>query len=117
MPDQYDLKKDWPKIKEKLVLMSKEALALAKKGEQQLVVFSKQGKLHIDSTALSLKKDRLFTRIGKTYVKDLKAGKQTEQMKRLLQELSQMEKAERMIKSQIKKVSDKCESARPCRKG
>lgn len=107
MSDQYDLKKEWPKIKEKLIAMSKEAVVLAKKGEEQLVTFSKQGRLRIDSTALSLKKDRLFVRIGKVYVKFQKDGGQSAQMKKLLAELVQLEKEERMVKRRLKTVSGK----------
>ncbi len=107
MADQYDLKKEWPKIKEKLILMSKEAVVLAKKGEEQLVTFSKQGRLHIDSTTLSLKKDRLFVQIGKAYVKSQKDGGQSAQMKKLLAELVQLEKEERAVKRRLKTVSGK----------
>ncbi len=107
MADQYDLKKEWPKIKEKLILMSKEAVVLAKKGEEQLVTFSKQGKLHIDSTTLSLKKDRLFVQIGKAYVKSQRDGSQSAHMKKLLAELARMEKEERAVKRRLKIVSSR----------
>jgi len=115
MTDQYDLKKEWPKIKQKLISMSKEAIVLAKKGEDQLVTFSKQGKLRLDSTTLSLKKDRLFVRIGKAYVKSQKTGK-PDQMKKLLAELAQFEKEERTIQRELKKTTVKATVVRPSKK-
>ncbi len=116
MTDQYDFKKEWPKIKDKLILMSKEAIVLAKKGEEQLAAFSKQGKLHIDSTTLSLKKDRLFVQIGKIYVKSQKTGKQTEQMKKLLAELDRFEKEERAIRRKLKTAGEKSKGVKSSKK-
>jgi len=56
MPKQYDFKKEWEKTRDQLTKFSKEAVAVAKKGEKELVKFSRQSKLHVDATSISLKK-------------------------------------------------------------
>jgi len=100
--EQHDFRKDWNKIKESLMAMSQEAKVLAKKGEQELVKFSKKSKLHIDVTSLGLKKEKLFYQIGKEYVKTRKAAQPSEKMTQMLDELAQIEKQERQLKRQIK---------------
>ncbi len=102
MVQQNDFKKEWPKIKKKLMSMSQEALVLAKKGEEQLVNFSKKGKLHIDSTALSLKREAVFAAIGKEFVKMPETSKKTDKMKKLLDELAGINKEIRGISRKLK---------------
>jgi len=48
MPRQYDFKKEWEKTRAQLVKFSKEAVNVAKKGEKELVAFSRKSKLQID---------------------------------------------------------------------
>lgn len=99
---QFDFKKEWPKIREQLINVSQEALTLAKKGEGELVKFSQQSKLHIDATALNLKKEHLFHLIGKEYIKAKAPGPQTQRLKDLLAEFDALEKQQRLLKRKIK---------------
>lgn len=92
MKAQYDLKKEWPKIKKQLIQVSKEALTLAKKGEKEVIRISKQGKLHIDATALTLKKEHLYHIIGKEYVEANFPGEHTSKLQRLIDEIEKIDK-------------------------
>ena len=69
MPTQYDFKKEWEKTRNQLVKFSKEATKVAQKGEKELIAFSRKSKLHVDSTAISLKKEHLYYLVGKEYIK------------------------------------------------
>jgi|GEM_PF-867998 len=100
--EQHDFRKDWNKIKESLMAMSQEAKVLARKGEEELVKFSKKSKLHIDVTSLGLKKEKLFYRIGKEYVKTRKADQPSDKMVQMLEELAGIEKQERQLKRKMK---------------
>jgi len=104
MTEKYDFKKDWPKMKKKLIAMSQEAVQLAKKGEEELVKFSHKSKLHIDATSLTLKKESLFYQIGKEYVRAKCPGTKTAKIKKLIGELEAVVKAERSLKRKIKKA-------------
>ena len=103
MKKQYDFKKEWEKTKVQLHKFSKEAARMAKKGEDELVKFSKKGKLHIDSTAVSLKKEHLYYLIGKEYSKIKDPGEQSPSMKKLIGELHKVEKEQRSVQSSIKR--------------
>lgn len=102
MPENYDFKSEWPKIKKKLVNLSQEAMVLAKKGEEELVKFSHKSKLHIDATAFRLKKEKLYYRIGKEYVKTGKLKEISITMKKMLEELKDIEKGESALKKEMK---------------
>jgi len=96
------MKKEWPKIKKELVRVSQEALDLAKKGEEELIKITQKGKLHVDTTALNLKKEHLFLRIGKEYVRGKRPSTQTAKMKQLLGELDKLEKEIKTTKGKLK---------------
>ncbi len=107
MTANYDFKKEWPKIKKELVRVSQEALDLAKKGEEELIKITKKGKLHMDTTALNLKKEHLFLRIGKEYVRGAKPATQTAKMKQLLKEMDKLEKEIKQTEGKLKKTPKK----------
>lgn len=98
MSEQYDFKKEWPRIKKELARVSKEAVDLAKKGEKELVKLSKQGKQQLDVAVLNLKKKHLFHKIGEEYVKAQFAEAHTPQLKKLTEELSKIDKSIEIIK-------------------
>ncbi|MCD4727272.1 MAG: hypothetical protein K8R46_06400 [Pirellulales bacterium] len=104
MKTGYDMKKEWPKIKKELVRVSREALELAKKGEEELIKITQKGKLHVDTTELNLKKEHLFLRHGKEFVKDKTEGPQTPKMK---QHLKSLDKLEKEITATKKKLAEK----------
>lgn len=107
MSEHYDFKKEWPKIKKRLLDMSQEAKVLAKKGEEELVKFSKKSKLQIDATSLNLKKEKLFYQIGREYARYQKSGKKTAKMIKFLEELAAVEKQERVLKRKMKAPAKK----------
>jgi hypothetical protein len=102
MTEQYDFKKEWPKIKKKLMEVSQEAVVLAKKGEVELIKFSQKSKLHVDAAALNLKKEKLFYQIGKEYVRLKCPGEKTGKLKSLVDELDAVSLEEKALKRKIK---------------
>jgi len=106
---QKEFKKEWPKIKNQLDRLSKEALKLTKKGEEQLKRLSYEGKLR--SILLNIynhttpdrdfKKERLYYLLGKAYIKSGCPGEKTAELRRLINEFRQISKDKRRIKSEI----------------
>ncbi|MFA5260930.1 MAG: hypothetical protein WC450_06875 [Candidatus Omnitrophota bacterium] len=92
MDERYDFKQEWPKIKKELTRVSKEALKMAKRGEAEIVKFSKVGKVHIDSAALRLKQEHLFHLLGKEYTNADFPGPHSPKMKKLIAEYHKLEK-------------------------
>jgi len=97
----YDFKKEWPRIREELVHVSHEALTLAKKGEKEVRRFSQKGKWQFDATALKLKQNHLYGKIGEEYLKAKCPAQPTPQLKKLVDE---WDKIDREIKSINKKI-------------
>lgn len=102
MSEQYDFKKEWPKIKKKLMDVSQEAVVLAKKGEAELIKFSQKSKLHVDVAALNLKKEKLFYQIGKEYVRAKYPAEKTAKIKGLADELEGIVREEKVLQRKIK---------------
>lgn len=103
MNTQKDLKENWDKTRKQLIEFSQEAMKLAKEGEKRAILLSKQGKLHLDSTTLGVKKEHMFYLIGKEYVKAKCPGTQTAKLKKLIKEFHEIEKKQRTLKSKIKR--------------
>ena len=103
MKKQYDLKTEWEKTKKMLTKFSQEAALLAKKGEEELVVFSKKSKMHIDATATHLKIEKLYYEIGKEYAHLKDPTKSSDKLDKLIREIHAFEKEEKTIKSKISK--------------
>ena len=104
MPKEHDFKKDWEKAKKQLNLFSKEALVLAKKGEQEFIKFSHRGKLHLNSTAIDLKREKLYYLIGKEYVKANAPAQPTSAMTRWLEELERIDKEQKAVRNELKNI-------------
>jgi len=102
MPTQYDFKKEWEKTRDQLAKFSKEAVEVAKKGEKELVEFSRRSKLHVDATSISLKKEHLYYLIGKEYAGTQGAEKPTAKLTKLLKELDKADKEQRVLKRKLK---------------
>lgn len=104
MPKQYDFKKEWEKTRNQLTKFSKEAVEMAKKGEKELVKFSRKSKLHVDATAISLKKEHLYYLIGKEYTKAKVPAQPTAKLTKLLNELKKAERQQRALQRKIEKA-------------
>lgn len=104
MTNSHDYKTEWEKTKKQLVQFSKEALEVAKKGEQELIKLSKKSKLHIDSTAIILQKEKLYYLIGKEYVKTADTKKPNAKLKKFVAELRAAEKEQKVIQGKINKT-------------
>ncbi|MCK5014448.1 MAG: hypothetical protein KAS66_11570 [Candidatus Omnitrophica bacterium] len=102
MPTQYDFKKEWEKTRNQLTKFSKEAVKMAKKGEKELVEFSRKSKLHVDTTAISLKKEHLYYLLGKEYAKEKAPEQPTPKLTKLLNELKKADKEQRMLRRKLK---------------
>ena len=97
MDAKYDLKREWEKTRKQLKKFSQEAIDLAQKGEKELIKLSHKSKLHIDSTAITLKKDRLYFLIGKEYTKMKNPSSQTPELKKLMAEYKSLIKEENSL--------------------
>ena len=104
MSTNYNFKKEWEETKKKLVKFSKEASDIAKKGEAELIKISQKSKLHIDSTAITLKKEKLYYVIGKEYSKSKNLTKPSAKVLKLIEELKAIEKEQKALKDQLKKT-------------
>jgi len=104
MAQKHDFQKEWEKVKKQLLDFSQEAKVLAKRGEKELVKISRQGKLHFDSTAATLKKEQLFYKIGKEYVSSQCPSQPNSRLSGLLKELDK-------VNSEISRVKKKLSSA------
>jgi len=98
---QHDFKKDWEKTREQLIKFGKEATIIAKKGEDELLKFSKKSKLYMDSTALNLKKEKLYYMIGKEYV-NAKNPLESTKLKKLAEEVNKANRQQQALKSKLK---------------
>ena len=108
MSAQFDFKKEWEKTKKQLLEFSKEATKMAKKGEEELVKFSKKSMDHIDATAANLKKEKLYYRIGKEYIATVeKKDKGTQELDKLVAEYKATVKAEKELQKKIKAEAKK----------
>jgi hypothetical protein len=97
-----DLGKEWARIKGQLLDYSQQALAMAHKGEEQLVKFSRQGILHLDATALRLRKEELCHRIGQEYMRAKCPAVPTPKLKRLIDEFNKMETERKALAKKLK---------------
>jgi len=90
------------KQKNQLTKFSKEAVRVAKKGEQELIKFSRQSKLHVDATAIGLKKEKLYYMIGKEYMQSKDLEKESPKLTKLVIELNQANKKQSVLKRKLK---------------
>ena len=97
-----NFKKEWPKIKKQLLEFSQQAVQMAKKGEKEFIRLSHRGKIHLDSTALSLKKEHLYHLIGHEYVRAKCPSAPTPKLKELVGEMNQIERDLKNLERQIK---------------
>ena len=103
MSNQFDLKKEWEKTKIQLQKFSQEAAVLAKKGEKELIEFSRKGKLHLDSTAIGLKIEHLYYMIGKEYVKNRRSPESSSaQLDKLIKEITRLEKDHKLLQGKMR---------------
>ena len=100
--EKKDFKKEWPKIKKQLLDFSQQALHMAQKGEKEVVRLSQRGKLHLNSTALTLKKEHLYHLIGQEYIRAKCPSAPTAKLKQLVDEFNKIEKDHKALERQIK---------------
>ena len=68
MSQNYDVKQEWEKTKKQLVRFGHEVGELVRKGEDEIIHLSQKGKIQIEATTTTLKKEKLYYQIGKEYV-------------------------------------------------
>lgn len=104
MVKEHDFKKDWEKARKQLDLISKEAIVLAKKGEQEFIKLSHRGKLHLSSTAIDLKREQLYYLLGKEYVKAKAPAQPTSAMTKWLEDLERIDKEQKTVRNELKNI-------------
>ncbi len=102
MPGHYDFKKEWEKTRIQLAKFNKEAVRVAKKGEKELIALSRKSKLHIDATAIRLKKEHLYYLIGKEYAKENVPTQATAKLTKLMNELKKADKDQQALNRKLK---------------
>ena len=107
MPGQYNFKSEWEKTRNQLVKFSKEAAKVAKKGEAELIKFSRQSKLHVDVTAMSLKREKLYYLIGKEYAYAKNPEVATPKLAKFVAELKRVDKKQLVLKNKLKNSKSK----------
>lgn len=101
MTEQNELKNEWKKRREQLSKLSKEALLVAKRGEKELIELSRKTRIHVDSTALTLKKEHLYYLIGKEYADIQGTNKSTAKLTKLVGELTKANKLQLALKRRL----------------
>jgi hypothetical protein len=103
MGQQYDFREEWEKTKKKLLIIGKNAVKAAQKGEEELKKLPQIGKMHLDSTTANLKKEHLYYLIGKEYVeRKVKCDCPSSQLKKLLDEVKSLEREQKSIGRKLK---------------
>ncbi len=96
---EKDLGKFWVKTSEYLKKAADESLAIVKKGEENIKVFSKKGKLTVEALILKTRQERLYSELGKAVAKTNKLnGKKIMGLRKEIKEL------DKEIKTKTKKV-------------
>jgi hypothetical protein len=104
MPGHYDFKKEWEKTRAQLTKFSAEAAKVAKKGEVELIKFSRLSKMHVDATAISLKKEKLYYMIGKEYMQAKDLEGESPKLAKLVTELKKANQEQSALKRKLKTV-------------
>lgn len=101
--NKEDFSKNIEDVKKQLMKFGQEALVLVKKGEEEIVRLSKEGKVRLDATTVGLKQEHLLYLIGKEYVRSGCPGTKNAKIKKLIKELEGLRKTETSLKRTIKK--------------
>lgn len=110
MKRNFDFRKEWEKTKVQLDRLGKKAVVLAKKGEDELIKISKQGKLHLDATALGLRIEKLYYTIGKEYVLTRSSAKPSAKLDSMIVEITDLEKELGALKTKIRRSASAAKS-------
>ena len=102
MAEQNDLKNEWKKRREQLAQLSKEALQVAQRGEKEFLKLSRKTRIHVDATALTLKKEHLYYQIGKEYASVQGTDKSTTKLTKLVGELNKANKLQLALKRRLR---------------
>ena len=100
---QEDIKKNWPKAKKQLKVISKEAMVVAEKGKNELMRLSKESKLRLDLTSLELKKEHLYFLIGREFVNENYPKEPGEKLKKFIEEIKNVVKEQDQLKDTLEK--------------
>ena len=104
MNTKTDYKKEWATLKNGLNQFTHDASLTIKKWEDEVVKFSKKGKIHLDKGALNLKKEHLYYLIGKEYIKNEALEQTSGHLKKLVSEFKKAEAAETQLTNKLKKI-------------
>ena len=102
---ERNFKEEWPKIKKQLLNFSHQAIRMVKKGEKEFVRLSHRGRLHLDTTALGLKREHLYHLIGQEYIRAKCPSTPTAKLKQLVEEVNKIEKEQKALGRQLGRVT------------
>lgn len=97
-----DFNHERPKIKKQLLNFSKHAIDMVQKGKEEFVRLSQKGKLHLNVTTLSFKKNHLHHLIGQEYTMAKCPSTPTPKFKQLVEKLSKIDQEKKAVERQIK---------------
>lgn len=99
---EKDLAKLWERTKKYLKKAADESLKIAKKGEENIKVFSQKSKLSAEALLLRTRQERLYSNLGKAV---FKTGKLTsKKVRKLHKEIKGLEKEIKDKKRKAKKL-------------
>jgi len=99
-----NIEKAWPEVKDRLYKIGKDALELAKYGEEKVVKLSKKSKLQFGLVTLQLKREQLYYKLGKEALSLLKKGViKNKKLKSMYGQISILDKQINSIKRNIKR--------------
>lgn len=116
MTQNYDVKQEWDKTKKQLIRFGKEVGELVRKGEDEIIALSQKGKIQIESTTTSIKKEKLYYQIGKEYVALGDQSKPSRTLKKLLDEYHKLEREQKSLSTKLKRKTTKKASGSAVRK-
>jgi len=94
--------REWEKTRIQILKLSKKGIVIAKKGEKEIIKLSRKSKLHIDTTALGLKKERLYYMIGKEYANTKSKDRTSVKLTKLVTELNKTNKQQDTLRRKLK---------------
>lgn len=101
---QKEVAKIWQEAKDNLKELGQKTMALAQRGEKEVVRASKTGKLQLDIVSLNLKKENIFRQAGKkAYEMHSKKGEITSA--KLSSLFSQVDKLNQQVKAKKTKIA------------
>ena len=90
-------------FKKELEKFQKHLASLARVSEKELKKISQSGRLHLDSTAIHLKKEHLYYLIGREYIRVHQKRSKGNHLEKLMEEYRATQKEYELLRKQLGK--------------